>query len=267
MRRYSQVVTKPLLEQEFRQLGLAPGMTLIVHSSLSSLGWVSGGPVAVVQALMEVITDEGTLVMPAHSGEYSDPAQWENPPVPETWWDTIRATMPAFNPAYTPSQGMGAIVETFRSFPGVHRSDHPAVSFAAWGRHAKLVTEAHGLDFGLGEQSPLARIYDLDGFVLLIGVEYDSNTSFHLAENRLHDRKVELKGAPVISGGEREWIEYSEIEFETEVFNDIGAQFEEKHSVVVRPVASALCRLFKQRDGVDFAVEWFQNREGVLSRD
>jgi aminoglycoside 3-N-acetyltransferase len=72
------------LAAEFRRLGLKEGMTVIVHSSLSSLGFVCGGPVAVVQALMKVVTEEGTLVMPAFSPDYSDPSRWDNPPVPET---------------------------------------------------------------------------------------------------------------------------------------------------------------------------------------
>src|SRR5690349_7103098 len=58
------------------------------------------------------------------------------------------------------------------------------VSFAAWGRHALPITANHALDYGLGEHSPLARLYDLDGSVLLLGVGYERRTSLHLAEYR-----------------------------------------------------------------------------------
>ncbi|HXL37529.1 MAG TPA: AAC(3) family N-acetyltransferase [Ktedonobacteraceae bacterium] len=51
-------------------------MTLEVHCSLSKLGWVCGGPVAVVQALMDVVTETGTLLVPTHSPNYTDPANW-----------------------------------------------------------------------------------------------------------------------------------------------------------------------------------------------
>lgn len=72
--------TRRSLAADLHQLGLAPEMTVLVHSSLSSLGWVCGGPVTVVQALMDTVTPAGTLVMPTHSSDYSDPAQWQAPP-------------------------------------------------------------------------------------------------------------------------------------------------------------------------------------------
>ena len=87
------------LAADLSAAGLEAGAVVLVHSSLSQIGWVAGGPVAVVQALMQVLTPKGTLMMPTHTSDNSDPANWANPPVPESWWPIIRAEMPAFDPA------------------------------------------------------------------------------------------------------------------------------------------------------------------------
>lgn len=248
--------TRASLASDLRRLGLAPGMVVIVHSSLSALGWVSGGEVAVVQALMDALTPDGTLVMPTQSGSLSDPANWQRPPVPEAWWPVIRDTMPAFDPRVTPTRGMGRIAEAFRTWPGVGRSQHPSVSFAAWGRHAEVILAEHALDMGLGEGSPLARIYDLDGWVLLLGVGHDSNTSMHLAEYRAPGAAPSEEGAPIIEDGQRIWRMLHDIELDSEVFPEIGAEFEQREPVRAGLVGSAQARLFAQRRAVDFAQRW-----------
>ncbi len=252
--------TRDSLAEDLRAIGLGPGMTVIVHCALSKLGWVNGGAVALIQALMDALTPEGTLVMPAHSGNLSDPKYWCNPPVPESWQQTIRDTMPAYEPEITPTSGIGTVPELFRKFPGVLRSNHPALSFTAWGKHAEVITKGHRLEYSLGDGSPLARIYDLDGHVLLIGVGHDRNTSIHLAEYRAKARPLQRQGAPVLENGISVWKEYDDIEVDSDCFPDIGGAFELTHPIVKGMVGSAECRLMRQRPLVDFAVEWFRSR-------
>jgi aminoglycoside 3-N-acetyltransferase len=253
--------TRESLAADLRRAGISPGICVLVHSSLSSLGWVNGGAVTVVQALMDAVTLDGTLVMPAHSGEYSDPSKWGNPPVPERWWEPIRETMPAFDPRYTPTRGMGAIAEAFRSFPGVCRSSHPAVSFTAWGKQAAFITENHTLDYCMGENSPLARLYDLDGWILLLGVGYDHCSSMHLAEYRVSQPTPTVEGAPIFENGQRVWKTYADIALDSDRFPSIGADFEWEHPVVVfGDVGSAQARLMRQRTIVDYTVQWLEER-------
>lgn len=252
-------MTRLRLAEQLRLLGVEEGMTLLVHSSLSSIGWVCGGPVAVVQALLDCVGEHGTIMVPTHSGDLSDPSLWENPPVPESWWQTIRDEMPAFDPAYTPTRGMGAIVDCFRQFPGVIRSSHPQTSFAAVGPNAVNLIHNHSLENSMGEESPLARFYELGGFVLLLGVTFDNNTSLHLSEYRgqYASKKETPCGAPVLVDGVRKWVEYRDLEFNSDDFEQIGEQFTSEVGLVREGrVGNARALLMPQRELVDFGTQW-----------
>jgi len=248
------------LEEGFRALGVRPGMTLLVHSSLSSIGWVCGGAMAVVLALESALGPEGTLVMPTHSYGWSDPAGWRNPAIPKDWVELCRGEMPPFDPAWTPTTEMGVIPETFRGQPGVLRSDHPVVSFAAWGKQAAWITEGHTMDFPQGEGSPLARVYDLEGWVLLLGVGHRSNTSLHLAEYRARcGQAVRESRSPVLRDGACTWIRYRDIDYRDDDFRQIGEAFERQTNHVKKGrVCYAPALLVPQRPLVDFAVPWME---------
>jgi aminoglycoside 3-N-acetyltransferase len=253
------------MRQDLLALGVRPGMVLLVHSSLSSLGWVCGGAVAVILALEEALGAQGTLVMPAHSGDLSDPARWENPGVPESWWPLIRETMPPYDAELTPTRGLGVIAETFRKQPGVLRSAHPQLSFTARGPQAGFIAAGHALDFAMGDKSPLARVYDLDGWVLLLGVGHANNTSLHLAEYRLPPEKQHIiqKAAPLTIDGQRRWVAYEDLRLNCDDFSAIGADFARLEQCELRgTVAQAESLLMPQRRLVDFGVRWMaEHRE------
>ncbi|MFX1455021.1 MAG: aminoglycoside N(3)-acetyltransferase, partial [Promethearchaeota archaeon] len=237
------------LKQDFQKLGVTKGLVIIMHSSLSAIGWTVGGPVSIIQALMEVVTPNGTLVMPTFSSDNSDPTKWQNPPVPEKWWDTIKNQMPAYQTRITPTREMGVIVDTFRIWPKVIRSAHPSLSFAAWGKKAKFITKDHKLTPGLGEHSPLGRIYEMDGKILLLGVNHYNNSSLHLAEYRseFSGKKNVINGSSMIIKKKRQWIEYEDLDYNSDDFEQLGIDFESETNYTPGKVGQAEARLISQR--------------------
>lgn len=251
--------TRRSLAAQLTELGVRPGSVLLVHSSVKALGWVVGGPVAVVRALLDALGPDGTLVVPTHTPENSDPAGWSNPPVPQSWWPVIREHMPGFEPAVSPSRWMGVVPELVRCWPGALRSNHPQVSFAAVGPAAASIVGGHRLDDMLGETSPVGRVYTVDGDILLLGAGHSTNSSLHLAEYRVPEPIRGRQGAAVLdpSGGGR-WQWWDDIAVDEGDFQTLGDAFDATGRVRVGPVGAAQSRLMRARDAVDFAVDWMR---------
>ncbi|HDH03554.1 MAG TPA: AAC(3) family N-acetyltransferase, partial [Actinobacteria bacterium] len=108
-------MTSKTIHAQLVDLGVGEG-NFLVHSSLSSLGYVLGGPQTFVRALLEAIGPSGTLLMPAFSPEVSDPASWTDRLIDPEDLPEARANVPAFDAAVTPTS-MGAVAETFRTWP------------------------------------------------------------------------------------------------------------------------------------------------------
>lgn len=249
--------TRSSLADDLRHLGVRAGSVLLVHSAMRPLGWVCGGSQAVVLALRDVLGPEGTVVVPTHTPDNSDPATWRYRPVPAEWWPVIRAELPGFDPAITPSRWMGVIAETVRTWPGARRSSHPQVSFAALGPRAAEIVDGHPLAGMLGERSPLGRLYDLDADVLLLGVGHESNTSLHLAEYRRPDPPRACFGAAVRTpDGGRQWVWWEDVALDASDFHLLGEDLDASGVVRFGYVGGAWSRLMRQRAAVDFAVEW-----------
>ena len=258
-------VTATGIAEALHALGLSSGDTVIVHSSMNSLGWVCGDAPAVVDGLMEVIGMEGTLVMPTFTTQYSDPADWENPPVPKDWIETIRKMRPPFRPRITPSRGMGTIPECFRCYPQTTRSRHPLYSLTAWGAEAEALVADHRYDHGLGDGTPLARLYDVDGLVLQLGTGYETNSSLHLAEYRSDTWEQTVEhSVPVITNGQRDHVTFEEVDWSTDGFPALGEAFERNSEFQCGKVGAAEARLLSQRSLVDFGVEWLNDNRQSL---
>ena len=161
----SQSINKQDLISGLRDLGVASGIRLMVHSSLSSFGRVEGAAQTVVDALMETVTPEGTLMMPSFNHEAP-----------------FRRGGPGYyHPGETPTIN-GAIPDCFWRLDGVNRSLDPTHPIAAWGKDARRYTEFHHRTLTMGPQSPLGMLGAEGGFGLLLGVGYEVNTYHHVVE-------------------------------------------------------------------------------------
>lgn len=262
-------ITKKDLIFDLKKMGVKKGDCLLVHTSLSKVGWVCGGPTALVEALLESVGDGGTVMMPTHTTGNTEPRNWQNPAVPESWWQVIREEMPAFDLSKTPTVAMGVVSEAFRMWPGTLRSPHPIGSFAANGQHAEMLLVQHSLEPMFGDQSPLGRLYELGGKVLLIGVGHDSNTSLHLAEYLADFNKTYLQeGCAMVVEGKRQWVQFETLALDSGDFEKIGGEFKNDKPGIGGTIGFAKSLLFQQREMVDFAVDWMNiNRSGNKTKE
>lgn len=260
------VVHHALREHSGQQLleqlaAVAPGGPVMVHSSLRRVGPVSGGADTVLRALLDTVGPTGTVVVPTFTSENSD----TSPPyldrvrgLDPAQVEAVRAAMPAFDAATTRAPRMGTLAETLRQAPGARRSAHPQTSFAALGHDAGELVADHHLDCHLGEDSPLARLYERNAQVLLLGVGFDVLTAFHLAEYRVAEpprRRYRCVVRP--EGADRTWWEYEDVLLDDGDFEKLGDAFErDTDAVSVIPFGSGTARLLRLRDAVDYAVEW-----------
>ena len=258
--RSRKIVLKEDLKSGFQELGLRERDNVIVHTSLRSLGFVCGGAQTVIEALLEVVGKNGTVVMPTQSWKNLDPevgVHWQEP---QEWWQAIRDNWPAYDKDITPTNSMGAVAEMFRKWPGTERSDHPARSFAANGKNAEYIIQDHDLSDIFGEESPVGKLYKLNGKILLIGTSYDKNTSLHLADVRANypSKKYGCEHSAVMVHGKREWVAYETLVVDGKAFDEIGESFEKSYPVKKTIIGNTEVKCMNQRELVDFAVKWIE---------
>ncbi len=257
------IATRDRLVQDLRGLGVRSGSTLLVHCSLSSLGSVPGGEQTVALALRDVLGAAGNVVVPTQSWQLCDPSYLQLEP--EASWETVRQSLPAYDPDWTPTRTMGLLADAIRTHPAAVRSSHPHRSFAAWGPNAEGLVANHELEDPVGEGSPLAALYAADAEILLLGVGYDKCTALHLAEARsgLPSARVS-NGAPVLVQGQRRWIEFTEPVVDDSDFEAVGLAFANEMShVVTGTVGEATARLMRMRALVDFARGWMRQHRAA----
>lgn len=183
------LVYETQLVRQLLDLGVEPGGVLLVHCAFSKIKPVEGGPVGLIRALQAVLGPNGTLVMPSMTADDDHP----------------------FDPFNTPCTGLGIVADTFWRLAGVLRSDSPH-AFAAQGPQAARITAPHPVDIPHSLDSPVGRVYELDGQVLLAGVGHDADTTIHLGEFLGGVRYRRRKYSLVRQGDQVARIDYGEID-------------------------------------------------------
>jgi aminoglycoside 3-N-acetyltransferase len=268
-------VTQQRLVRDLQRLGVAPGQVLLVHASLSSLGWVAGGAPAVVSALCAAVGPDGHVVVPTGTEENSTTSRAHRARIAMMTLEEARRfeqeEMPAFDRDRTPS-GMGAISEALRTTDGAVRSGHPQSSFAAIGPRSASLMAGHPLDCHLGPDSPLGKLLADNAQVLMIGVGFENFTGFHLAEYTYTRHPPMQKYACVLpaADGKRSWESYEDVVLDDQEFDVIGKALEESPAGIAMikngEVGYARCRLLPLRPAVRFAEEWLLARRRATPR-
>lgn len=199
------IIPPSQLVRDLRALGLAPGQVVMLHTSVKAVGAVMGGPNTLIQALLDVLGGDGTLMM--YAG-------WQDIPdfvddLPADTQALYLAEYPPFDPATARAvRDNSVLAEFLRTWPGAQRSDHPEASMVAVGAQAAHLTQDHPLHYGYGLGSPLHRLIDLRGQVLMLGAPLDTLTLLHYAENRarMRHKAVVHYRCPLLRDGQRVWV-------------------------------------------------------------
>lgn len=258
------LVTKGQLLRDLADLGVSPGQTIMLHVSVRAIGWVVGGPNVVLEALLDRLTAEGTLMMYVAWEDRTDHLrEW-----PVDRQEAYLAECPPFDPRVSRANRRWSILtEYLRTWPGACRSENPGASMAAVGRRARWLTENHPLRYGYGVGSPLARLCEIGGRVLQVGVSRDTVTLLHYSEHvaAVPNKRIARYPAPIVQDGRRVWVEIEEfdtskgiVDWDGDYFSAIVTEYLAAGKGRSGKVGAAQAHLFDAADLHEYAVKWME---------
>jgi aminoglycoside N3'-acetyltransferase len=217
---------------QLRSLGVEPDGVLLVHTSYRAVRPVEDGPAGLIEALKWALGPRGTLVMPSETGDKDLP----------------------FDPsATTADPRLGIVPQTFWQQPGVLRSNHP-FAFAARGLRAPEITGDPLILPPFQQKSPVGRVCELDGQLLLLGVGHDANTTLHLAETLAGVPYRAAKHFTLLKDGEPVRIDYAMSDSCCELFSRADGWLRAQELQSEGPVGHARARLMQSKDLVQVAI-------------
>jgi aminoglycoside 3-N-acetyltransferase len=250
------------IADDLRGLGLPDGRDVLVHTSLTQIGPVRGGPGTVLAALVDIVGPSASVMVPTHTANNSTTSNVHRRATMGMTADQRSAfenAMAGFDPLSTASFGMGRLAEYVRRHPDAVRSAHPQTSFAALGGSARQLLAVHDLNCHLGPRSPMGALYEADASILLAGVGYEACTALHLAEYRLDHAPIQRYRCYVDEGGQRLKREFDAIYLDDSDFDELGAALDREPFVRHGRLGRGLARLLPLRQAVDFAEQWMRS--------
>lgn len=256
-------ITKSDLKAQLRAFDFVSDDIVMIHASMRKVGEIFGGPDELINAIEEVLRD-GTLLVYLGCPFGSDEVGREDYSAEEQAFMIEHA--PVFDKYLSRTQrDFGAFAEFFRTHSrDVCISDNVGGRMAALGKRAQWITAEHSLNYGLGKGSPLEKLYQENGMVLLIGSDPDAVTLLHYAESiaPIENKKVLHLKVPLLIDGKRTWVDIEEFDSSQGIlpwpenyFATITGAFIEKNNVQPNNIGNAVSFLLPAHDLVDFAVE------------
>jgi len=264
------LITRSVLLKDLKKLGVETGNIIMLHASVKAIGWIVGGPDVVIQSLLDVLGTQGTLMM--YIG-WEEGSPYNLAKLPTEWQEACLKECPPFDPAISRANRKWSILaEYLRTWPRAYRSSNPEASCAAVGAQAKWLTENHPLQYGYGLGSPLAKLCEARGKVLLLGAPFGSITLLHYAEHlcNVANKRIVRYRVPILHDGKKVWQEVKEFDTGGSVlphaeryFEIIPREFMSSGKGSSGYVGAAQSYLFDAFGFVGFTVNWLERRYGV----
>lgn len=180
------------------------------------------------------------------------------------YWKAFRNGLEPFDRRLSVEMDEDTLVQQFLRNDGVARSYHPIYSFAAWGKYARIFCDKHPLHFGLNQDSPLGKMVDFNGFVVLLGTSYEKSVMFQLAKYKGDQFPVRIISAPIRSGNKKEWKDLLDISYDSKKgIKEAMEYMEEKKVVRTTFLGKGCCRFFSCREALQAAVLSFSCLESL----
>jgi aminoglycoside 3-N-acetyltransferase len=266
-------LTGPELLAGLQRIGVASGGIVMVHASLSRLGWVVGGSEAVVRSLLAAVGPSGTICAQV---------SWQETPLdllghPASHRRAYAAAPLPFVPEVAEAARFeGRLAERVRTWPGARRSANADTGVAAVGAQADWLVEPHGPDDGFGRGTPYARLVQAGGQVLLLGAPLETISLLHHAEAiaRVREKRRVRYRLPVAgAGGVVQWRDCEDLDVRNGPvpYERVVRDGEPPLAVIARAalaagvgergrIGAAPCHLFSAAPLVRFARRWLEER-------